>query len=385
MQNARLLLSIAGLVLVIVAVAYHLHGERSLPIPETNLPLVYDQIVPAADALESVQEQSCSDGEIAAYDPIAVRASPLGGDIGPDIGSLIYRGGVDLNSESERFGGVSGLEVFGDGESVSAFAVSDEALLLKFDLTLSASGELEGIADTSATTLVSSDGQLLAGKAYGDSESLALDRFGGLAIGFEQKHRIGYVFPDLCGAASRVVVPQDLIGAVEALPDNKGLEALAYASKLDDSLIFGVEQPFENINPVSATTLYNYGVINLTRGALDANGLESPSGYGLVGMDVLETGMASHLFMLQRAYDPATGNRLRVLKRTLSQDGDPLAGPTELLATLSRDNFTVDNFEGISVVETETGVARIYLVSDDNFSDRQRTLLVAFDHKLSQP
>lgn len=385
MLNARLLLSIAGLVLVIVAAAYHLHGERSLPIPETNLPSVYDQIVPAAEALEGVQEQSCSDDQTASYDPIVVQVSPLGEEISPDIGSLIYRGGVDLSSENERFGGVSGLEVFSDGASISAFAVTDEALLLKFNLTHSDSGELEGIADTVATTLVSSDGQLLAGKAYGDSESLALDRFGGLAIGFEQRHRIGYIFPELCGAASRVVVPQDLIGAVEALPDNKGLEALAYASKLEDSLIFGIEQSFENINPVIPMTLYNYGVVDLTRGALDSNGLEAPSGYGLVGMDILETGGASHLFMLQRAYDPATGNRLRVLKRTLSQNSEPLAGQTEGLATLSRDNFPVDNFEGISVVETETGVARIYLVSDDNFSDRQRTLLVAFDYVLSQP
>jgi hypothetical protein len=41
--------------------------------------------------------------------------------------------------------------------------------------------------------------------------------------------------------------------------------------------------------------------------------------------------------------------------------------------------FTVDNFEGVAAVPRPGGVTRFYLLSDDNASVQQRTLLVAFD------
>ena len=41
--------------------------------------------------------------------------------------------------------------------------------------------------------------------------------------------------------------------------------------------------------------------------------------------------------------------------------------------------FPVDNFEGISAVRMPNGATRIYIVSDNNKSAQQRTLLLAFD------
>jgi hypothetical protein len=44
------------------------------------------------------------------------------------------------------------------------------------------------------------------------------------------------------------------------------------------------------------------------------------------------------------------------------------------------DEFTtVDNFEGIAAKEMPDGRVRLYLISDDNFSANQRTLLMVFD------
>jgi hypothetical protein len=40
--------------------------------------------------------------------------------------------------------------------------------------------------------------------------------------------------------------------------------------------------------------------------------------------------------------------------------------------------LTIDNFEGIAARRDENGDTLIYLVSDDNFSALQRTLLVMF-------
>ena len=41
--------------------------------------------------------------------------------------------------------------------------------------------------------------------------------------------------------------------------------------------------------------------------------------------------------------------------------------------------MTVDNFEGIAVKEMPDGRTRLFIVSDDNFSPAQRTLLMVFD------
>ena len=47
-----------------------------------------------------------------------------------------------------------------------------------------------------------------------------------------------------------------------------------------------------------------------------------------------------------------------------------------------RRPLTVDNFEGLAAVPGQDGAIRFYVISDDNFSSRQRTLLLAFDWKL---
>jgi hypothetical protein len=41
--------------------------------------------------------------------------------------------------------------------------------------------------------------------------------------------------------------------------------------------------------------------------------------------------------------------------------------------------LSVDNFEGLAAVPGPAGGIRFYLVSDDNASREQRTLLLAFD------
>ena len=40
---------------------------------------------------------------------------------------------------------------------------------------------------------------------------------------------------------------------------------------------------------------------------------------------------------------------------------------------------TVDNFEGIAARQMADGRVRLYVVSDDNFSSKQRTLLMIYD------
>jgi hypothetical protein len=41
--------------------------------------------------------------------------------------------------------------------------------------------------------------------------------------------------------------------------------------------------------------------------------------------------------------------------------------------------LTTDNIEGVALVTSPTGATRLLLLSDDNASDSQRTLLMVFD------
>jgi hypothetical protein len=50
----------------------------------------------------------------------------------------------------------------------------------------------------------------------------------------------------------------------------------------------------------------------------------------------------------------------------------------ELLAEM-RKPITVDNMEGLDVVTTPDGRTLVFMLSDDNQSSRQRTLLMMFE------
>jgi len=84
------------------------------------------------------------------------------------------------------------------------------------------------------------------------------------------------------------------------------------------------------------------------------------------------------LAVLERAYNPNRGIigirvahvRTADLRRGARLKGEVLA---ELLPPL-----TLDNFEGLACRANEKGETILYLVSDNNFSDKQRTLLLMF-------
>ena len=96
--------------------------------------------------------------------------------------------------------------------------------------------------------------------------------------------------------------------------------------------------------------------------------VELKDGYELTALEVLSGGRMAYLL---RAYDPLRGSR--AILRIVAADGH-VEDQLELARPL-----TVDNFEGLAAAPSPSGGLRFYLISDDNFSKSQRTLLVAFD------
>lgn len=272
-----------------------------------------------------------------------------------------FAGGWALTSDHAGFGGLSGLEHLDDG---SLLAITDMGAFVRI-------GMQDGAPDGTGafSYMLGPDGSQLSGKRDGDSEGLALKH--GLAfVSFERRHRIAAFDLDRCGAAARAAPVADLpdrIGDTE-IRENSGAEALS----VGEGLLAGYEQLVEGRSPL--VNLSAEAPVILLREAIKP-GFGGP----LVGMtnritlgDAATAG--SVVYSLRRDYNPVFGNRLSVEAEYTDAGGSSRRGLFRLAAPM-----TVDNFEGITVETLADATHRLWLVSDDNFSGRQRTLLYAFD------
>jgi hypothetical protein len=263
------------------------------------------------------------------------------------VGAFRYAGGLVLSSrQTERLHGLSDLEIAGTDRLTAIGDIGDrfEARLL-FD----SAARLVGMTDAEMWPLTGDDGRPLASKAEADAEGLARLPGGDLLVSFERHSRI-WLYPADGGLPRPVPMPQ------VSFPLNEGMEALAADPEAgDDAYVVGGEMSGETWTcRISATC---------TKGPTVA----MPAEFGLVALKRLP---AMATVYLLRAFDPAIGNRisLQLFRGGVLVDRMDLARP-----------LTIDNFEGVAAVPRRDGGLRFYLLSDDNASASQRTLLLAFD------
>jgi hypothetical protein len=222
---------------------------------------------------------------------------------------------------------------------------------------LDAQGRLTGLKDARLTALTGLDGQPLQGKDNRDSEGLALMPGGDLLISFERHDRI-WLYP-ADGAPPRAV-PSPAV----TFPYNEGMEALAPdPDKGPGAYLTGGE-----------TTGRTWSC-TLTGPCVDGPRVDLALGFGLVAARRLPQGRTAWLL---RAFNPITRS---VIDLRITDGAGRIVDQMEL-----RGPLTVDNFEGLAAVPSKNGpgkdgLIRFYLISDDNFSSSQRTLLLAFDWK----
>jgi hypothetical protein len=277
------------------------------------------------------------------------------------IGRLRYRGGIELTSRRRVFGGLSGMEVL-EGERL--VAISDNGDWFEARLVLNDAGDLVGARDWRTALMRNEQGEPFPNKRAGDSEDLAQLTDGRFAVSFEQTQSIRIYDLNRDGPFGPAV-PGPRLAETRSLPNNSGLEALT--STGDGELIVGAEGGAEATTPI-------------WRARLDAQPPVAPSarypisdGYSLTSLDRLPDGS---YVALERFFAPVIGPRARIKRFTFDANG-AVAGVEELAALAPP--MPLDNFEAISAVRTADGATRLYIVSDDNFSRRQRTLLLAFD------
>lgn len=293
---------------------------------------------------------------------IEVTATPL--EFGPErVGRLVFRGGLALTAETGWFGGFSGIEVL-DGDRF--LMISDRADWFEGRLLLDEEGALVGVDDVRMAGIRDERGEPYDDRNVSDSEALTQLPDGRFAVSFEQRPRIMIYDVNRDGPFGAATSGPRLAG-VASLPLNASLEALAVDGA--GNLVVGAE------GGGAATPIW-IASLGATTPVESQHAYQLGLGYSLTSMD---RGPDGGLFAIERFYAPVIGARARVMfipDEAFDAEGAVIIG--EELALLAAP-LPVDNFEGISAVRRADGGTRLYIVSDDNFSPRQRTLLYAFD------
>lgn len=83
------------------------------------------------------------------------------------------------------------------------------------------------------------------------------------------------------------------------------------------------------------------------------------------------------IITLERRFTPTTGAgmQLRLIK---ADDIKPRSTVDGTVLFVANQLFSIDNMEGLAIHKTDDGELRLTIVSDDNFSILQRTLLLQF-------
>lgn len=298
--------------------------------------------------------------------PLTAKPVPLNPDdeFQTKVGRLLYRGGIELGSADILFGGLSGLDVAADGAVFTA--ISDNGRWISGSLTYH-NGALVGAGNGVMKPMLRLQGYTRKGN-WRDAEALAPDGSGGYFVAFERQHRIWHYRTPRGKPFD--VEPIALPGPpdIESQPNNGGIEAMA---RLCDRRLLAI----------SETAPADGDAASAVKAWVFDGKQWKPLSYATTD-DFKPTGAATlpdcNLAVLERSFSRLRGVRARVVfvQAKTIRPGATLRG--DALATLVPP-VTVDNMEGIAARKGDNGETLIYLVSDNNFSGFQRTLMMMFE------
>ena len=300
---------------------------------------------------------------------VEIKAEPIDafepGELGRvRFGPLEFRGGLQLTSPYKDFGGLSALRLFANGANF--ISLTDKGHWLKGRIAY-AGGRPVGIQDAEMAPILGPDGRPLAARGWYDTESIAIDG-GTLYVGIERVNRIvrfDYGRSGLLARGQPIAIP----AGISSLPNNRGLECLEFIPRS---------------MPAGGTLV-----------AISERGLDSAGnlrGFLIGGKTPGEFSVARHndfdisdcavlpdrdLMFLERRFTWTTGIAVRLRRVPLDTlaPGAVVDGKEILTADMG---YQIDNLEGLSVHRGSNGETLLTMVSDDNFSRLQRTILLQF-------
>lgn len=329
-----------------------------------------------ADAIADVKTSSGGTAVVHARPIVAFHPSE------PDrtrFGDLEFLGGLVLSGDVPDFQSLSALTSRDHGREL--LSASDEGSWISFRLRTDDAGRPQAVDDVRIAPVLGIDGRPFAHKWERDSESLAVrpraDGGGEVLVGFEGHHRVlAYRFrtdpSEVLGTAARPVpgIPAE----IPSLRANRGLEGLAVAppgTPLAGSLLLVAEEPRpgEADQPVWIVGGPRPGLLHLARRDHFAN----------TDAAFLPNG---DLIVLQRRFGFRIGLGMRLLRIAAAdlRPGRTVEGRELVTADWG---WEIDNMEGLAIDTAPDGGTILTLVSDDNGSWLQRTILLRF--RLHEP
>ena len=207
------------------------------------------------------------------------------------------------------------------------------------------------------TPMLAPDGRLLRRGREHDAEALARAPEGGIFVAFERDHRLWRY--DQPGA---LPVPIEGPAEFRAQPLRESLEAL---TTLADNRLLAISEGLKTENGVAAWVRDAHGRWSRLTWRTDG-------GFRPTGAATLPDG---HVLVLERRFPPV-GARFRRIEPAAIVPGAVLEG--QEIACLE-GTLTVDNMEGIDALRFPDGKTLVYVISDNNYSPIQTTLLMLFE------
>ena len=318
---------------------------------------------------QPVKSGAVDEHSVTAPASIEVKARPIASFDPRDrshvrFGALEYRSGLVLTSSFPGFGGLSGIRLDAKGERF--IALSDKGSWFTGRILYSGRA-MVGLDEVEAAPMLGADGRPITARGWYDSESIALD--GSVVyVGLERVNQVlRFDFSKGFTRARGEVVPMP--PAVKKLPFNKGLEALVFVPKglpLAGTLTAISERGLDRDGNLIAFLV----------------GGPTPGQFSVCrtdGFDVSDATLlpSGELLLLERKFSLLAGVGIRIRRIGLASvaPGAVIDGPSIFNADLEQE---IDNMEGLDAHVTPQGDTVLTMVSDDNFSMIQRTLLLQF-------
>jgi hypothetical protein len=280
------------------------------------------------------------------------------------FGLLEFRGGLVLKSPHKDFGGISAIRVAADGARF--IALSDKGRWFRGRLIYEATRPI-GIAEPEMAPVLGPDGRPITARGWYDTEALAGDG-GTLYVGIERVHQImrfNYGKDGVLARGQPIALPP----AIRSLPSNKGIEGLVFIPKgfpLAGTLVAFSERELDKAGNATAFLIGGPSPGNFT--------IRRSASFDISDAALLPGG---DVVVLERKFSWTGGLAVRIRRIPLSEirPNALVDGSVLFEADLG---YELDNMEGLSVHRTASGDVVLTLVSDDNFSFLQRTLLLQF-------
>ena len=281
------------------------------------------------------------------------------------FGELSFRSGLEINDPYPRFGGFSGLWRPRDGARL--IAVSDRGDWFAADVTEDANG-VSGFAAAMMAPIRDFHGTPLGRTENYDVEAITI------------KDDIAHIGIERTNAIMRFDLTEDRPTArgeflptpreMRDWPHNAGPEAIAIAPDASPFpgaiIVIG-----ERTNRGESAPTQGYILDGETYHAFD---VARHDGFDITDMEFLDNG---DILVLERRYRILrdVGARIRRLPGGDLRPGAVLDGPAIFEAGAGQQ---IDNMEGLAAHRRRDGRLVLSLISDDNFSILQRTLLLEF-------